>query len=121
MNAKALAGIILYSTEPQRLAEFYQRVIGIPFALQAHGKIREHYECLFHYIHFAILKRKEGAVNSSVVPSFRVDDLKKFITHHQLDPLHPIIDLGEGKCVTSVRDVDGNTIRLIQLDENSGG
>ncbi len=116
MKANALAGVILYSPNPEKLANFYREFIGIPFELQKHGKIKEHFECLFNYIHFAILKRGEGEVTKSVVPSFRVDNLKQFIDHHQLRTLHPFIDLGEGKCVTSIEDIDGNMIRLIQLD-----
>lgn len=115
MTAISLAGIILYSPEPENLAKFYKEVIGIPFELQSHGKIKEHFECLFGNIHFAILKRKEATVVNSIVPSFRVDNLKQFIETKGLKTLHQFIDLGEGKMVTSISDVDGNMIRLIQL------
>jgi len=117
MTTKALVGVIIYSPNPERTAQFYKDKIGIPFELQSHGKIREHYECLFNFIHFAILKRKEGEGSNNIVPSFRVDNINAFIEHHSLKTIHPIIDLGEGKRVTSISDIDGNMIRLIQLDE----
>ena len=33
-----------------------------------------------------------------------------------IQPLHRVIDLGDGKRVTTICDVEGNTIRLIQLE-----
>jgi predicted enzyme related to lactoylglutathione lyase len=117
MKATAIAGVIIYSPNPEKAVQFYRHVIGIPFELQSHGKIREHYECLFNYTHVALLKRKEGEGINSIVPSFRVDNLREFIAHHELQTLHPIIDLGEGKCVSTVSDIDGNMIRLIQMEE----
>jgi hypothetical protein len=33
-----------------------------------------------------------------------------------IEPMHPIIDLGDGKRVTTICDREGNTIRLIQIE-----
>ena len=112
MTAQGLVAIIFYSPDPGRLAEFYKNIIGIPFALNAHGNIREHFECSYHNIHFAILKRGAGEVTSSIVPSFRVDDIKEFVAFHKLETLHPVIELGGGSFVCSIKDADGNVIRL---------
>ncbi len=112
MTAKELGGLIFYSPDPERLAQFYKEVIGIPFQVQTHGKIREHFECMHYSVHFAILKRKENASTNNIVPSFRVDDIAQFVDHHKLKMLHPIIELGGGSYVASISDVDGNMIRL---------
>ncbi|HPH99324.1 MAG TPA: hypothetical protein PK772_03230 [Chitinophagaceae bacterium] len=115
MTANSLAGIILQSQNPEKLAQFYNRVLDIPFTLQVHGNIKEHYECLFNNIHFAILKANKHESSSKVIPSFRVNNLKHFIQEKNIKLLHPIIDLGDGKACTSIEDIDGNVIRLIQL------
>lgn len=112
MTTRGLAGLIFYSNDPERLAQFYKDVIGIPFQLQTHGKIREHFECSYHHVHFAILKRKEQEHSNHVVPSFRVDDITQFVEHHNLSTLHPTIELGGDSRIASISDVDGNMIRL---------
>jgi predicted enzyme related to lactoylglutathione lyase len=118
-TTQTLTGIIFTSMNPERLAAFYRDVLDIPFALAQHGKIREHIECEVNHIHFAILKKGQIAPTSNITPSFRVNDLAGFIdglAARSITPLHPIIDLGEGKRVSTIADPDGNTIRLIQID-----
>jgi predicted enzyme related to lactoylglutathione lyase len=119
MATKQLAGIIIASSQPERLAVFYREVLGIPFAQVQHGQIREHLECLFGDIHFAIIKKGQIHAGSNITPSFRVDNLQRFIEQlkpHNIKPLHPIIELGEGKYCSTIPDPDGNAIRLVQLD-----
>lgn len=112
MKTKGLGALILYSPNPERLAKFYRDVIGIPFELQTHGRIREHYECSYHNIHFAILKRNSVEVTCTIVPSFRVDDIAGFVKEKNLEMLHPVIDLGKDSFISTIKDVDGNMIRL---------
>jgi predicted enzyme related to lactoylglutathione lyase len=118
MTAQHLAGIIIFTPDPERLATFYREVLGIPFAPAQHGNIREHLECLFGNIHFALLKKAQTQPGS-VTPSFRVANLGEFletVNERGIKPLHPVIDLGEGKCCSTIADPDGNWVRLIQLE-----
>ena len=116
MAVQHLAGVIMFSPDPERLAGFYRDTLGVPFEKQQHGQIREHLECEFSGIHFAILKKVQTNPGSTVVPSFRVSDVEAFLKQTQAKPLHPIIDIGEGKQICSIADVDGNAIRLIQIN-----
>ncbi|MCB9233488.1 MAG: hypothetical protein H6581_17660 [Bacteroidia bacterium] len=112
MKIKGLGALIFYSPDPEKFAAFYQEKFGIPFALQRHGNIPEHYECDFEGLHYAVLKRKPGPPVHSVVPSFHVADIEEFLQQTGMQRLHPIMDLGEGSFVCSVNDLDGNMIRL---------
>ncbi|MER3482514.1 MAG: hypothetical protein C4332_04565 [Meiothermus sp.] len=114
MNVQHLAGIILSSPDPERLADFYREAIGIPFEPQRHGRIREHLEAEFGGVHFAILKKTPITPGGTVVPSFRVADLTTFLTTGA-KPLHPILELGQGKWVCTIADPDGNPLRLIEI------
>lgn len=114
-----LVGIIMISQRPTQLATFYRDTLGIPFELNQHGNIVEHLECEFNGIHFAILKKGRIAAESNIIPSFAVPHLQTFLDElgqRGIRPLHPIIDLGEGKRVSTISDPDGNAVRLIQLE-----
>jgi len=116
MHVLHLAGLIINSEQPAALARFYHDALGVPFALQSHGPVREHYECDFAGVHFAILQRKTPA-GGAFVPSLACANLDQALTDlatRQVKTLHPIIDLGEGKRVCSIRDLDGNVLRLFQ-------
>jgi predicted enzyme related to lactoylglutathione lyase len=116
MNVLHLAGLIINSEQPEALARFYRDALGVPFTLQSHGPIRDHYECELAGVHFAILKRKTLA-GGAFVPSFACSDLELALadlTAHQVKPLHPIIELGDGKRVCSIADGAGNILRLFQ-------
>jgi predicted enzyme related to lactoylglutathione lyase len=118
MATSFLTGIVMFSQAPERLAAFYRDTLGIPFELVQHGKLAEHIECEFNNIHFAILKKAQINAKSNIIPSFAVNDLKSFLdelSQQGIEPLHPIIDIGEGKFVSTISDLDGNAIRLIQL------
>ena len=119
MAARHLAGVILFSSNPERLAEFYREVLGLPFEAQRHGRIQEHLECEFGNIHFAILTKRQVSYGDAIVLSFAVSDIQAFLEglrQRGIEPLHPILDIGEGKRLSSISDPDGNTIRLIQVD-----
>ncbi|MCB0838013.1 MAG: hypothetical protein KDD99_15180 [Bacteroidetes bacterium] len=87
--------------------------MGIPLELNSHGNLPEHWECDFEGIHYAILKGKKNEnVKNAYVPSFSVDDIEQFVSQHNLSMQHPLMDLGGGNFVGSIKDVDDNTIRL---------
>ncbi|HWV74752.1 MAG TPA: VOC family protein, partial [Pseudosphingobacterium sp.] len=108
-----LTGAIMSSTDPEKLARFYNEVLGIPLKLNRHGNMPAHWECDYNGIHFAILKRKSSQQpNENIVLSFRVDDINEFVAAHNIELIHPIMDLGDGAFVVSFKDTDGNTLRL---------
>jgi len=119
MTETHLAGMVYTSPDPERLADFYQDIFDIPFEKRKHGQIREHIECEFGNIHFAILKKGQTTTGGNLIPSFAINDLQGFLDELQkkdIKPLHPVINLGEGKRISAIADPDGNTIRLIQVD-----
>jgi len=116
MNVLHLAGLVINSEQPEALARFYRDALGVPFTLQSHGRMREHYECELAGVHFAILKRKVPA-GGAFTPSLACTNLEAALADlatRQIKPLHPIIDLGDGKRVCSIADSDGNVVRLFQ-------
>ena len=127
MQANALAGIILYSPDPERLAGFYRETIGIPFAPSTHGgAIRAHNEAMWQQVHFAIWGVSEphapdaaGArLRNALVPTFVVDDVAGYaawLAARGVPSVGQLIDLGEGKRLGSFLDPDGNQFRLIQI------
>ncbi len=115
MKPQALAGIVRYSEDPERLARFYREVLDIPVAPTRHGPMKTHHEGLFAGAHFAIWGAHEGR---GIVPVFRVADLAAAMNEmarlgvpRKFGP----IDLGEGKTLASFVDPDGQELRLIQL------
>ena len=113
LKIKGLSGIILSSAEPERLANFYNNVLGIPLVLNRHGNMPEHWECDYNGIHYAVLKRKTNEQpNENIVLSFGVDDIESFVSANGIEIIHPVIDLGESGYVASFKDPDGNTLRL---------
>lgn len=113
LKVKGLTGIIMSSPEPERLAKFYNDVLGIPLALNRHGNTPEHWECDYDGIHYALLKRKVNEhPNENIVLSFAMDDIESFVTTHNVKMIHPIMDLGEGAYIASFKDPDGNILRF---------
>jgi predicted enzyme related to lactoylglutathione lyase len=113
-----ITGLVLSSQDPERLSAFYRETLVIPFALAQHGKTRPHIECEVDNFHFAIIHKGKQAESGNLTPSFVVPDLKGFLSRaaeRGITPLHPIIDIGEGKSISTICDPDGNSIRLIQI------
>ncbi|TGK17590.1 VOC family protein [Leptospira stimsonii] len=116
-TVEKLAGVIMYSEQPQRLAEFYIK-LGIPLETATHGKFKEHQEGLFKNVHFAIWKKSDKMNEKNIIPSFLVNDLEQFVRElreNGVNVLHDVIDLGEGKKVVSFHDADQNVLRAIQI------
>ena len=115
-----LAGVVLNSPNPEELSDFYRDLFGIQFEKRQHGNIREHIECEFRGIHFAILKSAQSSSGKNIVLSFAVGNLETFLDGLQkmdIKPLHPIMHIGAGKHICSIADPDGNMVRLIQVDQ----
>lgn len=118
LSVKGLTGIIMSSPEPERLANFYKKVLGIPLELNRHGNTPEHWECDYNGIHYALLKRKVNEQpNENIVLSFAVDDIDHFVTTHHIKLTHPIMDLGEGAYIASFKDPDGNLLRFWMIKD----
>lgn len=114
-----LAGLVLAAADPDQVATFYREVLELPLQRARHGRIREHWEGEINQIHFAVLPKGQQHAGSTLTPSFAVPNLARYLEHlsdRGIQPLHPVIDLGDGKRVTTICDVEGNTIRLIQVD-----
>ena len=117
-NEKTLAGLVMYSPEPEQLASFYRDALGIPFELHQHGKLPPHNEAMHGGVHFAIWGAGGYNPPGIIVPTFRVAELAAQIAHVEArgaKRLHEPIELGEGKSVISFRDPDGRQFRLIRL------
>jgi predicted enzyme related to lactoylglutathione lyase len=115
-----LAGVIMYSSNPEALASFYANALEIPFGLHQHGNMAPHFEAFHQGNHFAILSPNPQNATGSLVPSFRVVDLDRMQAQALCagaKRLHAPIDLGEGKQVVSFSDPDGRQFRLIYLGD----
>ncbi len=127
MNANALGGLILYSPDPERLADFYRDNLGIPFQHETHGgAVRPHNEAFWNGVHFAIWGVSEAhapdaagsKLRNAMVPSFVVNDVDRYaaeLEERGVTMVGKLIELGEGKRLGTFLDPDGNQFRLIQL------
>ena len=113
-----ITGLVLASKDPEQLAAFYREVLEIPFELAQHGKMRPHIECEVGNFHFAIIHKGKISEGSNLTPSFLISNLGEFLIRLSecgIQPLHPLIDIGEGKSISTIADPEGNPIRLIQI------
>ena len=113
-----ITGLVLASKDPERLSTFYREVLNIPFELAQHGRMRPHIECEVDNFHFAIIPKGKTSEGGNLTPSFLIPDLSTFLSQlsqRGIQPLHPMIDIGEGKLISTIADPDGNAIRLIQI------
>lgn len=120
--AEALAGVILYGPDPGPLAAFYRDALGIPFETHTHGPVKEHQEAWFPAgtqpgarVHVAL-----WGGPARIVPSFRVanvEDAARALVAAGATALHPVLELGEGKRLVSLRDPGGNEVRVIEIRE----
>ena len=112
MKVKGLSGVIMSSANPERLAKFYNDVMGIPLAISQHGDSPDHFECDYHGIHFAILKLDEQQEpNNNLVPSFYIESIDQFTSQHNIKLIDEVMDLGNALS-GGFKDPDGNTIRI---------
>ena len=116
IKAQSLAGLVLHSEEPDRLARFYRESLGLPLAPAEHGTVGLHYEGMVGRTHLALWKRT--APFGVLVPVFRVDDIDGVAAELRgrgVPAMHKTLDIGDGKRVATFTDPDGNAFRVIQL------
>jgi catechol 2,3-dioxygenase-like lactoylglutathione lyase family enzyme len=120
MNSTALsvAGLVMYSPDPQALAQFYRTALGLPLALASHGATGEHFEGLVGGTHVAIWDARKGHGAAPLVPTFRVEriaDAEPGVLAAGASQSHRALDIGEGKRVAGYTDPDGRPFRLIEI------
>ena len=116
--AQSLAGLVMYSPEPQALAQFYRDALGVPLETARHGHLGDHSEGLLGGTHIAIWDAKQGHGAAPLVPVFRVGriaDVEAGLLAAGGTAAHRVIDLGEGKRVAGYADPDGRHFRLIEF------
>src|SRR5262245_32803221 len=77
MNVVSVSAVTITSNDPERLAGFYRRCLGVPLALESHGPMKHHFEGWLGDpdrggIHFAVLKGRSGNADvGGPAPTFR--------------------------------------------------
>ncbi len=116
-----LSAVLLVSTNPKRLADFYRDVVGVPLQEEQHGGSRPHWGCTLGEIHFAIHPvdtfpdRQSGI--GSVKLAFTVFDIKALVRRLEesgIPLLYPPRDTGFFWS-TAIHDPDGNFIEFTEL------
>jgi catechol 2,3-dioxygenase-like lactoylglutathione lyase family enzyme len=124
MNVMSVSAVTITSNDPERLAGFYRRCLGVPLQLSSHGPMKHHFEGWLGEperggVHVAVLKGRAGNADAGgPAPTFRVRDIDacvRDLAAEGLAPVHRIADLGEGKRLVAFRDPDGNVFNLIDL------
>jgi RimJ/RimL family protein N-acetyltransferase len=118
---EGFSGILLVSGNPQRLADFYRDVLGIPLEDEHHEGTRPHWGCTLGRSHFAIHPVEDFPDSASgvgaVKMAFTVFDVRAFAARLQekgVALLYPPRD--EGFFVgTALLDPDGNFVELTEL------
>ncbi len=120
MKIESVSAVLFFSQDPAKLAAFYSTNLGIPFELDRHGKIRDHFEADVGDVHLAVLKSQgaEATGEGRVLPTFRVRELDAFIEELGkvgTKPMRAVLQLDDGMRVASFRDPDGNAFSLIEI------
>ena len=116
-----LSAVLVVSENPERLADFYRDVVGIPLAAEHHGAALPHWGCTLGDIHFAIHPvatfpdRRSGV--GAVKLAFTVFDIHALVRRlesKRISLLYPPRDTGFFWS-TAILDPDGNLIEFTQL------
>jgi catechol 2,3-dioxygenase-like lactoylglutathione lyase family enzyme len=118
-----VSGILLVSTQPERLLAFYRDILGVPLEEERHGDGPPHWGCELGDVHFAIhpvddYPEDSGVGVGAVKLAFMVFDLAAFtgwLATQGVELCYPPTSLGAESLVTAVRDPDGNLVELTQL------
>jgi len=122
-DVRFMSGVILVSRQPERLAEFYRDVLGLPLAAERHGGAEPHWGCELGDTHFAIHPAADYPEDPASGPgpvklAFMVFDRPGMVAWRDsrgIAPCYPPADLGAESRITAVRDPDGNLVELTQL------
>jgi predicted enzyme related to lactoylglutathione lyase len=120
MRVHSLSAVVFVSAQPERLAAFYNRHLGLGFERRAHGPIASHHEARIGDMRFAIVPGSSATPGpaSGVCPTFLVNGVDGFVADLAAAGIaerEPIRPLGEGKRLASFRDPEGNGFQLIDL------
>ena len=116
-----LSAVLIVSENPQRLADFYRDVVGVPLEAERHGSSLPHWGCTLGDIHFAIhpvATFPDGRSGvGSVKLAFTVFDIRalaKRLEESGVTLLYAPRDTGFFWS-TAIQDPDGNLIEFTQL------
>jgi catechol 2,3-dioxygenase-like lactoylglutathione lyase family enzyme len=116
-----LSAVLLVSENPQRLAEFYRDVIGLPLVAEQHGNAPPHWGCNLGELHFAIHrvdtfpdKRSGTGAVKLAFTVFDVDALVRRFQERGVTLLYPPRNTGFFWS-TAIQDPDGNFVEFTQL------
>ncbi len=115
------SAVLLVSADPQRLADFYRDVVGVPLQEERHGQSRPHWGCNLGDLHFAIhpietfpdRKSGTGAVKIAFT-TFDVDALVRRLAARGVSVLYAPRDTGFFRS-TAILDPDGNFVEFTEL------
>jgi len=118
MATNFITAVILTSTDPDRLADFYRETLDVPLEVEDHGGPK-HYGCEMGELHFAIhpVRGDEAPGAGAVSFGLQIFDLAAFLkklSAKGVEPLFPPTERGLA-LMSAVKDPDGNTIFLTQL------
>lgn len=126
MSVKSICGIILAADDPQALAVFYAKALGLEFEREDHGGLAVHFGTDIGAVHFGIHPPQNlgmaSAGNASASIAFNVRSLDEIIPRleglgaREIAPPH---DEGFGMVATYV-DPAGNPFEIVELDYEFG-
>ena len=126
MKIKSICGVILASSNPQKLAEFYGSVFDVTFELEVHGGLIEHYGIDIGEIHLGIHPPenlgKSEVGNSSISIAYNVDSLSGVLQRlSELSAVEITAPHDEGfGMVASYQDPEGNQFEVVELSYEFG-
>lgn len=118
MVALFLSAVLIRSHQPRRLAEFYQRVFGLPFEASEHDE-ELHFECELADTHYAIFQAApdEQFRANPITLAFAIDDMGGFVQKLQREGTN--LNSGPSEhgfgTLASITDPDGNKVDVTQL------
>jgi catechol 2,3-dioxygenase-like lactoylglutathione lyase family enzyme len=122
-DIRFISGILLVSSQPERLVAFYRDVLGVPLVAEIHADSEPHWGCELGDVHFAIHPAADYPDDPAGGPgpvklAFMVFDLTAmaaWLGERGIPLCYPPMDLGSESTITAIRDPDGNLVELTQL------
>ncbi|MHB2016406.1 MAG: VOC family protein [Candidatus Xenobia bacterium] len=116
-RAQFILAVTLASPHPERLASFYQNVLGLPLKPFERGNIKQEWACDIGDVHFAI--ERAEAQGGNAMMSFAVADAEAFVERlaaHGLKAERGPEPVGENSIGVWFRDPEGNLVQVVQVD-----
>lgn len=126
MTVKSVCGVILATDDPERLAGFYARALGLEFEREEHGDLAVHFGADIGTVHFGIhppenLGQPASGQHAGRI-AFEVESLADAVESirraggREIEPPH---DEGFGP-VAAFEDPDGNGFEVVELRYSFG-